>query len=241
MGSVGFDGVNAFREGLDVVYVDAYLHILTLVIDFTRGGCGKSFSSEGETCIGAVLEKESFGIFHADINTKGAFLGEIVFEIEQNDKNAFIATLSIETSKDSTYYDWDDTYTNDTEAEVEFNWDKKSGEFTIEYQGVKDDWQDSDPSFSIEFTMLDNGDTRTIVLEDIDYNSGYDYSYDDDEILKTIEDMEITIIFDRNDKAPAPEKNFTELTDLDEEDIDEILEEYGEELEDILKDYGIDL
>ncbi|MBR5357617.1 MAG: hypothetical protein IK128_00215 [Clostridiales bacterium] len=167
--------------------------------------------------------------------------GEIVFEIEQNDKNAFIATLSIETSKDSTYYDWDDTYTNDTEAEVEFNWDKKSGEFTIEYQGVKDDWQDSDPSFSIEFTMLDNGDTRTIVLEDIDYNSGYDYSYDDDEILKTIEDMEITIIFDRNDKAPAPEKNFTELTDLDEEDIDEILEEYGEELEDILKDYGIDL
>ncbi|MBO4426624.1 MAG: hypothetical protein J5776_06415 [Clostridiales bacterium] len=167
--------------------------------------------------------------------------GEIVFEIEQNDKNAFIATLSIETSEDSTYYDWDDTYTNDTEAEVEFNWDKKSGEFTIEYQGVKDDWQDSDPSFSIEFTMLDNGDTRTIVLEDIDYNSGYDYSYDDDEILKTIEDMEITIIFDRNDKAPAPEKNFTELTDLDEEDIDEILEEYGEELEDILKDYGIDL
>ena len=167
--------------------------------------------------------------------------GEIVFEIEQNDKNAFIATLSIETSKDSTYYDWDDTYTNDTEAEVEFNWDKKSGEFTIEYQGVKDDWQDSDPSFSIEFTMLDNGDTRTIVLEDIDYNSGYDYSYDDDDILKTIEDMEITIIFDRNDKAPAPEKNFTELTDLDEEDIDEILEEYGEELEDILKDYGIDL
>lgn len=195
---------------------------------------GKKLDGVGEKSITYTVESESD-------SSKEESSGEIVFEIEQNDKNAFIATLSIETSEDTTYYDWDDTYTNETDAEIEFNWDKKSGEFTIEYEGEKEEWMDNDPSFSIEFNMLDNGDTRTIVLEDIDYNSGYSYSYTDEDIFKKIEDMEITIIFDRNDKAPAPEKNFTELTDLDVDDLDEILEDYEEELADIFEDYGIDL
>ena len=195
---------------------------------------GKKLDGVGEKSITYSFEKEYE-------SRKEEATGEIVFEIEQNDKNAFIATLSIETTDDETYYDWDDTYSNDDEATVEFNWDKKSGEFTIEFEGTKDEWMDSTPSFCIEFNMLDNGDTRTIVLEDIDYNSGYDYSYSDEDLFKEIGDMEITIVFDRNDKAPAPAKDFTELTDLDEDDIDEIVEDYEDELEDIFEDYGIDL
>ena len=85
--------------------------------------------------------------------------------------------------------------------------------------------------------MLDNGDTRTIILEDMEYESGYSYDYqDDDDPFNNIGDFEFTIVLDRNDKAPAPAKNFTELTELDEDEIDEILEDIGKEIEDIWED-----
>ena len=197
---------------------------------------GKKLDGVGEKSITYTIESESD-------TYKEETSGEIVFEIEQNDNKAFIATLSVESSEISTYYDWDDnTYDSGTEFEIEFNWDKKTGDFTIEYEGTKGEWQDHDPSFTIELNMLDNGDIRTIIFEDFDYDSGTDSTYyGEDDLFDDIGDMEITIIFDRNDKAPAPAKDFTELTDLDEEDIDEILEDYEEELADILEDYGIDL
>ena len=202
---------------------------MTIVLGKKLDGVGeKSLTIETETSNSDYDKSESI---------------EIVYDIEQNDNKAFVATLSFENSNEKNWNDGYDPYEDTEEGEIEFNWDKKSGEFTIEYEGVKSEWQDSDPYLTIEFNMLDNGDTRTIILEDIDYNSGYDYGYSsadyEDNIFKTIEDMEITIILDRNDKAPAPAKDFTELTELDEEDIDEILDDYEEELADILEDNGI--
>ena len=202
---------------------------MTIVLGKKLDGVGeKSLTIETETSNSDYDKSESI---------------EIVYDIEQNDNKAFVATLSFESTNEKNWNDGYDPYEDTEEGEIEFNWDKKSGEFTIEYEGVKSEWQDSDPYLTIEFNMLDNGDTRTIILEDIDYNSGYDYGYSsadyEDNIFKTIEDMEITIILDRNDKAPAPAKDFTELTELDEEDIDEILDDYEEELADILEDNGI--
>lgn len=164
-------------------------------------------------------------------------LVELVYEIEQNDSNAYAATLTFSTEESTTWDDGYDPYEYQIEAGFEFNWDKKSGDLTIEYEGQKSEWQDSAPYFILEANMLDNGDTRTIILEDIEYESGYSYDYqDDDDPFDNIGDFEFTIVLDRNDKAPAPAKNFTELTELDEDEIDEILEDIDEEIEDIWED-----
>ncbi len=165
-------------------------------------------------------------------------LVELVYEIEQNDSNAYAATLTFSTEESTTWDNGYDPYEYQIEAGFEFNWDKKSGDLTIEYEGQKSEWQDSAPYFILEANMLDNGDTRTIILEDMEYESGYSYDYqdDDDDPFDNIGDFEFTIVLDRNDKAPAPAKNFTELTELDEDEIDEILEDIGEEIEDIWED-----
>ncbi len=164
-------------------------------------------------------------------------LVELVYEIEQNDSNAYAATLSFSTEESTTWDDGYDPYEHQNELTFEFNWDKKSGDLTIEYEGEKQEWQDSAPYFILEANMLDNGDTRTFILEDMEYESGYSYDYqDDDDPFNNIGDFEFTIVLDRNDKAPAPAKNFTELTELDEDEIDEILEDLGKEIEDIWED-----
>ena len=86
-------------------------------------------------------------------------------------------------------------------------------------------------------TAFDIWGSDLIILEDMEYESGYSYDYqDDDDPFNNIGDFEFTIVLDRNDKAPAPAKNFTELTELDEDEIDEILEDIGEEIEDIWED-----
>lgn len=164
-------------------------------------------------------------------------LVELVYEIEQNDSNAYAATLNFSTEESTTWDDGYDPYEHQNEFTLEFNWDKKSGDLTIEYEGEKSEWQDSAPYFILEANMLDNGDTRTIILEDMEYESGYSYDYqDDDDPFDNIGDFEFTIVLDRNDKAPAPAKNFTELTELDEDEIDEILEDIDEEIEAIWED-----
>ena len=167
---------------------------------------------------------------------------ELIFDIEQNNNSAFIATMSIASESAYSYTDYEDTYNDTYEVTGEFEWDKKTGEFTIDFETEKSEWQDYAPYFSLELNMLDKGDTRTIIIEEIDYGSGYKDSYDYySDTLKMIEDMEITIILDRNDKAPSPAKDFTELTELDEDDIDEILEDYADELDDIFEDYDMNL
>lgn len=166
-------------------------------------------------------------------------LVEFVYDIEQNDSNAYAATLTFSTEESTTWDDGYDPYEYQNEFTFEFNWDKKSGDLTIEYEGEKSEWQDSAPYFILEANMLDNGDTRTIILEDMEYESGYSYDYqddDDDDPFDNIGDFEFTIVLDRNDKAPAPAKNFTELTELDEDEIDEILEDIDEEIENIWED-----
>ena len=191
---------------------------------------GKNLDGVGEKSLTVETEVTREGY-----NDSG--LAEISYEIEQNDSKAYAATLTFST-EDST--SWDDSYEpyeNQNEFSFEFNWDKKSGDLTIEYEGEKQEWQDSAPYFILEANMLDNGDTRTIILEDMEYESGYSYDYqDDDDPFNNIGDFEFTIVLDRNDKAPAPAKNFTELTELDEDEIDEILEDIGEEIEDIWED-----
>ena len=166
-------------------------------------------------------------------------LVELIYEIEQNDSNAYAATLTFSTEESTTWDDGYDPYEHQNEFAFEFNWDKKSGDLTIEYEGQKSEWQDSAPYFTLEANMLDNGDTRTIILEDMEYESGYSYDYqddDDDDPFDNIGDFEFTIVLDRNDKAPAPAKNFTELTELDEDEIDEILEDIDKEIEAIWED-----
>ena len=190
---------------------------------------GKKLDGVGEKSITYDIKSSS------DYSTK-VESGEIVYEIEQNDSKAYIATLTVETSSDTEYSDWD-SYSDEGEWSVEFNWDKKSGEFTIEYEGEKDEWQDYAPYLTVELNMIDKGDTRTIVIEEIKYGSGYDYSYVSDDLFDTIEDMEITIVLDRNDKAPAPSNDFVELTELDEDELDELWEELGEEIEELYDDY----
>lgn len=166
-----------------------------------------------------------------------AELVELVYEIEQNDSNAYAATLTFSTEETTTWDDGYDPYEHQNEFTFEFNWDKKSGDLTIEYEGEKSEWQDSAPYFILEANMLDNGDTRTIILENMEYESGYSYDYQDgDDPFNNIGDFEFTIVLDRNDKAPAPAKNFTELTELDEDEIDEILEDIDKEIEDIWED-----
>ena len=189
---------------------------------------GKKLDGVGEKSL--TIETE---VTRDGYNDSG--LVEISYEIEQNDSKAYIATLTVETSSDTEYSDWD-SYSDEEEWSIEFNWDKKSGEFTIEYEGPDGEWYDYTPYLKIELNMLDKGDTRTIVLEEIKYGSGYDNSYFTDDPFDTIEDMEFTIVLDRNDKAPAPAKDFTELTELDEDEIDEILEDIGEEIENIWED-----
>lgn len=163
---------------------------------------------------------------------------EFIYEIEQNDSKAYAATLTIANETSTTWDDGYDPYESENEVAIEFNWDKKSGEFTIDYEGEKDEWQDYAPYFTIEFNMLDSGDTRTIILEGIDYGDGYDNDYygSEEDLFEMIGDLELTIVLDRNDKAPAPAKNFTELTELDEDDIDEILEDLDEAIEEIWED-----
>ena len=170
-------------------------------------------------------------------------LVELIYEIEQNDSNAYAATLTFSTEESTTWDDGYDPYEHQNEFAFEFNWDKKSGDLTIEYEGQKSEWQDSAPYFILEANMLDSGDTRTIILEDMEYESGYSYDYqddDDDDPFDNIGDFEFTIVLDRNDKAPAPAKNFTELTELDEDEIDEILEDIDEEIEAIWEDMDYD-
>ena len=192
---------------------------------------GKKLDGVGEKSL--TVETE---VTRKDYNDSG--LVEIIYEIEQNDSNAYAATLTLSTEDSTSWDNGYDPYENQTEATFEFNWDKKSGDLTIEYEGQKSEWQDSAPYFILEANMLDNGDTRTIILEDMEYESGYSYDYqdDDDDPFNNIGDFEFTIVLDRNDKAPAPAKNFTELTELDEDEIDEILEDIGEEIEDIWED-----
>lgn len=191
---------------------------------------GKKLDGVGEKSL--TVETE---VTRKDYNDSG--LVEISYEIEQNDSNAYAATLTLSTEDSTSWDNGYEPYENQTEATFEFNWDKKSGDLTIEYEGEKEEWQDSAPYFILEANMLDNGDTRTIILEDMEYESGYSYDYqDDDDPFNNIGDFEFTIVLDRNDKAPAPAKNFTELTELDEDEIDEILEDIGEEIEDIWED-----
>ena len=191
---------------------------------------GKKLDGVGEKSL--TVETE---VTRKDYSDSG--LVEIIYEIEQNDSNAYAATLTLSTEDSTSWDNGYDPYENQTEATFEFNWDKKSGDLTIEYEGQKSEWQDSAPYFILEANMLDNGDTRTIILEDMEYESGYSYDYqDDDDPFNNIGDFEFTIVLDRNDKAPAPAKNFTELTELDEDEIDEILEDIGEEIEDIWED-----
>lgn len=163
---------------------------------------------------------------------------EFIYEIEQNDSKAYASTLTIANETSTTWDDGYDPYESENEVAIEFNWDKKSGEFTIDYEGEKDEWQDYAPYFTIEFNILDSGDTRTIILEGIDYGDGYDNDYygSEEDLFEMIGDLELTIVLDRNDKAPAPAKNFTELTELDEDDIDEILEDLDEAIEEIWED-----
>lgn len=191
---------------------------------------GKNLDGVGEKSLTVETEVTRKGY-----NDSG--LAEISYEIEQNDSNAYAATLTFSTEDSTSWDDGYEPYENQTEATFEFNWDKKSGDLTIEYEGEKQEWQDSAPYFILEANMLDNGDTRTIILEDMEYESGYSYDYqDDDDPFNDIGDFEFTIVLDRNDKAPAPAKDFTELTELDEDEIDEILEDIGEEIEDIWED-----
>lgn len=196
---------------------------------------GKNLDGVGEKSLTVETEVTREGY-----NDSG--LAEISYEIEQNDSNAYAATLTLSTEDSTSWDDGYDPYEHQNEFTLEFNWDKKSGDLTIEYESEKQEWQDSAPYFILEANMLDNGDTRTIILEDMKYESGYSYDYqdDDDDPFDNIGDFEFTIVLDRNDKAPAPAKNFTELTELDEDEIDEILEDIGEEIEAIWEDMDYD-
>jgi len=191
---------------------------------------GKKLDGVGEKSLTVETEVTREGY-----NDSG--LVEISYEIEQNDSTAYAATLTLSTEDSTSWDDGYEPYENQNEFSFEFNWDKKSGDLTIEYEGEKSEWQDSAPYFILEANMLDNGDTRTIILEDMEYESGYSYDYQDDgDPFNNIGDFEFTIVLDRNDKAPAPAKNFTELTELDEDEIDEILEDIDKEIEDIWED-----
>lgn len=192
---------------------------------------GKKLDGVGEKSLTVETEVTREGY-----NDSG--LVEISYEIEQNDSTAYAATLTLSTEDSTSWDDGYEPYENQNEFSFEFNWDKKSGDLTIEYEGEKQEWQDSAPYFILEANMLDNGDTRTIILENMEYESGYSYDYqdDDDDPFDNIGDFEFTIVLDRNDKAPAPAKNFTELTELDEDEIDEILEDIDKEIEDIWED-----
>ena len=196
---------------------------------------GKNLDGVGEKSLTVETEVTREGY-----NDSG--LAEISYEIEQNDSNAYAATLTLSTEDSTSWDDGYDPYEHQNEFTLEFNWDKKSGDLTIEYESEKQEWQDSAPYFILEANMLDNGDTRTIILEDMEYESGYSYDYqdDDDDPFDNIGDFEFTIVLDRNDKAPAPAKNFTELTELDEDEIDEILEDIDEEIEAIWEDMDYD-
>lgn len=196
---------------------------------------GKNLDGVGEKSLTVETEVTREGY-----NDSG--LVELSYEIEQNDSNAYAATLTLSTEDSTSWDDGYDPYEHQNEFTLEFNWDKKSGDLTIEYESEKQEWQDSAPYFILEANMLDNGDTRTIILEDMEYESGYSYDYqdDDDDPFDNIGDFEFTIVLDRNDKAPAPAKNFTELTELDEDEIDEILEDIDEEIEAIWEDMDYD-
>lgn len=196
---------------------------------------GKNLDGVGEKSLTVETEVTREGY-----NDSG--LVELSYEIEQNDSKAYAATLTLSTEDSTSWDDGYDPYEHQNEFTLEFNWDKKSGDLTIEYEGEKQEWQDSAPYFILEANMLDNGDTRTIILEDMEYESGYSYDYqdDDDDPFDNIGDFEFTIVLDRNDKAPAPAKDFTELTELDEDEIDEILEDIDEEIEAIWEDMDYD-
>ena len=196
---------------------------------------GKNLDGVGEKSLTVETEVTREGY-----NDSG--LVELSYEIEQNDSNAYAATLTLSTEDSTSWDDGYDPYEHKNEFTFEFNWDKKSGDLTIEYESEKQEWQDSAPYFILEANMLDNGDTRTIILEDMKYESGYSYDYqdDDDDPFDNIGDFEFTIVLDRNDKAPAPAKDFTELTELDEDEIDEILEDIDEEIEAIWEDMDYD-
>ena len=196
---------------------------------------GKKLDGVGEKSL--TIETE---VTRDGYNDSG--LVEISYEIEQNDSKAYAATLTFSTEDSTSWDDGYDPYEHQNEFTLEFNWDKKSGDLTIEYESEKQEWQDSAPYFILEANMLDNGDTRTIILEDMEYESGYSYDYqDDDDPFNNIGDFEFTIVLDRNDKAPAPAKDFTELTELDEDEIDEILEDIDKEIEAIWEDMDYDL
>ena len=191
---------------------------------------GKNLDGVGEKSLTVETEVTREGY-----NDSG--LVELSYEIEQNDSNAYAATLTLSTEDSTSWDDGYDPYEHQNEFTFEFNWDKKSGDLTIEYESEKQEWQDSAPYFILEANMLDNGDKRTIILEDMKYESGYSYDYqEDDDPFDNIGDFEFTIVLDRNDKAPAPAKNFTELTELDEDEIDEILKDIDKEIEDIWED-----
>ncbi|MBQ7628232.1 MAG: hypothetical protein IJS85_04690 [Clostridiales bacterium] len=195
---------------------------------------GKNLDGVGEKSLTVETEVTREGY-----NDSG--LVELSYEIEQNDSNAYAATLTLSTEDSTSWDDGYDPYEHQNEFTFEFNWDKKSGDLTIEYESEKQEWQDSAPYFILEANMLDNGDTRTIILEDMKYESGYSYDYqEDDDPFDNIGDFEFTIVLDRNDKAPAPAKDFTELTELDEDEIDEILEDIDEEIEAIWEDMDYD-
>ena len=195
---------------------------------------GKNLDGVGEKSLTVETEVTRDGY-----NDSG--LVELSYEIEQNDSKAYAATLTFSTEDSTSWDDGYDPYEHQNEFTLEFNWDKKSGDLTIEYESEKQEWQDSAPYFILEANMLDNGDTRTIILEDMEYESGYSYDYqDDDDPFNNIGDFEFTIVLDRNDKAPAPAKDFTELTELDEDEIDEILEDIDEEIEAIWEDMDYD-
>ena len=195
---------------------------------------GKNLDGVGEKSLTVETEVTREGY-----NDSG--LVELSYEIEQNDSNAYAATLTLSTEDSTSWDDGYDPYEHQNEFTFEFNWDKKSGDLTIEYESEKQEWQDSAPYFILEANMLDNGDTRTIILEDMKYESGYSYDYqEDDDPFDNIGDFEFTIVLDRNDTAPAPAKDFTELTELDEDEIDEILEDIDEEIEAIWEDMDYD-
>ena len=163
---------------------------------------GKNLDGVGEKSLTVETEVTRKGY-----NDSG--LAEISYEIEQNDSKAYAATLTFSTEDSTSWDDGYEPYENQNEFSFEFNWDKKSGDLTIEYEGEKQEWQDSAPYFILEANMLDNGDTRTIILEDMEYESGYSYDYqDDDDPFNNIGDFEFTIVEEIEDIWEDMDYNF---------------------------------
>ncbi len=159
---------------------------------------------------------------------------EIVYTVSEDSRSAFKAEIEVEETSVPLRYYYDDEYSYEDPAPitstftVELDWDKKSGDYKIIYEDESEDY-----TLEIEFNYIEDGNTHTLSLADFDLKiTGEDTGYIDSGI-ESVRDMDITVVLERNAKAPKAPKSFIEITELDEDDVEDILDDATDELEDI--------